>query len=184
MACTSPLERALRATLPSLLVAVLACDPQPAADPAPPAPAPAVAPAAVAPGQLEVVSEEQIRAMLTGKQPGKARIVNFWAMWCQPCIAELPSLAAFVATRPDVELVLVNLDLASRRGRIPEFAQRHGVGGARLLTLDSDDPAAAIARAVPGWPNAIPVTWVFRADGTVAARYARAVDHEDLAKHL
>ncbi len=170
------LERAL----PCVLALVLACDPAPAA-----APPQAVAPAAPVPaGTLEIVSEDQIRAMLTEKHPGKARIVNFWAMWCQPCIAELPSLGAFAAQRPDVELVLVNLDLASRRDRIVGFAGQRGVGGARLLTLDSSDPVSAIARAVPGWPNAIPVTWVFRADGTVAARFARSVDHEDLAKHL
>ena len=155
------------------------------ADPLPvvavPGPVPAVAnPEPV----LEVVTENDVRELLTQNKPGKARIVNFWAMWCAPCIAELPSLGAFADSHPEIELVLVNLDLASRRSKIPAFAKTRGVGSARLLTLDSPDPAEAISRAVPGWPNAIPVTWVFRADGTVAARYARTVTHEDLSRHL
>lgn len=167
----------------ALLALLVACGGSPA--PTTPSPmAPVAAPVAPAAPTVEVISEQQVRDLLAKPQPGRARIVNFWAMWCAPCIAELPSLGAFAASHPEVDLVLVNLDLRSRRERIPAFAAEHGVAAARLLTLDSDDPAAAMSRAVPDWPNAIPVTWVFKADGTVAARYARAVDHEDLASHL
>lgn len=61
------------------------------------------------------------------------RLINFWALWCPPCIIELPSLKALqdqARERDDFEVVLVSVDLVDdaatleagiRRMRLPEF---------------------------------------------------------------
>lgn len=48
---------------------------------------------------------------------GQTVIVNFWATWCGPCLAELPTLQAFARARPDVTLIGVAIDepAATRR---------------------------------------------------------------------
>lgn len=43
---------------------------------------------------------------------GKVKVVNFWATWCAPCIAEMPTLNALSAkyADKDVSFVAVSLD--------------------------------------------------------------------------
>lgn len=41
---------------------------------------------------------------------GRVVVLNFWATWCGPCLAEIPTLQAFAEAHPDVEVVGVAVD--------------------------------------------------------------------------
>lgn len=62
-------------------------------------------------------------------EPGaSATLVDFWASWCQPCLAELPHLQDLhdrVAGR-GIKVVLINVDLGDRNGT-GRFLQRKGI---------------------------------------------------------
>lgn len=44
---------------------------------------------------------------------GKVVVLDFWATWCQPCIASLPRLEAFQRKHPEVAVITINLDDAA-----------------------------------------------------------------------
>lgn len=72
---------------------------------------------------------------------GKAVLINFWASWCEPCRAEMPSLQA-LAEREKAQLVVLTINLKESPEAIARFVQFTG------LTLPViRDPLGDTARA-------------------------------------
>lgn len=115
---------------------------------------------------------------------GRTRVFNFWATWCRPCVVELPELAAFAAEHPDVEVVLVNVDMPAARqsGRIAAVIAKVALNPLANVLLDEEDPAAALLADIPNWPDSIPVTIVIGGDGATRHQLNTATTREQLAK--
>lgn len=70
----------------------------------------------VPPFSLPEAAAHGTHALPTG---GKLQILNYWATWCAPCLAELPLLTEFARTSGDrVAVAAVALD---ERGRVAEW---------------------------------------------------------------
>jgi len=41
---------------------------------------------------------------------GKVTVLDFWATWCNPCLASMPRLEQLARAHPDVEVLTINLD--------------------------------------------------------------------------
>ena len=102
---------------------------------------------------------------------GKPVLLNLWATWCVPCVAELPSLAAL---RPRAEAAgWAVLPLSVDRGgtvRVRAFFASHGVSGLPVWNDAAD--AAPQAFSVRG----IPTTFVLDARGRQVAKLEGAAD--------
>jgi thiol-disulfide isomerase/thioredoxin len=98
-------------------------------------------------------------------QPGRLRLVNFWATWCAPCRKEMPSLAALANSRADRGLALV---LVATGRNSPEAIERFAdeVGLPGMATLLDPRSRLAAAMGIPG----LPVTILLDAQGTEIAR--------------
>lgn len=90
---------------------------------------------------------------------GKAVLLNFWASWCEPCRAEMPSLQRLAAKHPHT-LVVLAINFKESPTTVQQFVQRTG------LTLPVlPDPQGSVARA---WGITIfPSTVLIGADGRV-----------------
>ena len=107
---------------------------------------------------------------------GKGVVLNFWATWCIPCVAEMPALAK-LASMIDPEHVAV-LPLSSDRMGVPavqKFFDAQGIKGLPILL----DPKGEAARAFGS--RGIPTTILIDARGRERARLEGSADWADPA---
>jgi thiol-disulfide isomerase/thioredoxin len=98
---------------------------------------------------------------------GKVVVVNVWASWCPPCIAEAPDLQQVWAGSDPRQVQFVGIDTQDNVAAARAHEKRFGVtypsieddGGRVLLALRGSLP-----------PKAIPSTLVLDRRGRVAAR--------------
>ncbi|GAA4415590.1 TlpA family protein disulfide reductase [Quisquiliibacterium transsilvanicum] len=73
---------------------------------------------------------------------GRAVLLNFWASWCEPCRAEMPSLQTLADFHGQERLAVLAINFKEPASRAARFVQGAGVTLPVLL-----DPEGAIARA-------------------------------------
>lgn len=81
-------------------------------------------------------ANEKIRRLSDFK--GKVVIIDLWAMWCAPCLAEKPVMAKieheFYKDRNDIVFIGISVDGLSRRPLWKNFVQRNGFKSLELLS--------------------------------------------------
>ena len=100
---------------------------------------------------------------------GKPFIVNLWATWCVPCIAELPELDKFagVAAAKGVKLIAVSQDQEGAKQVDPFLAKRKFANLKRYL-----DPETGLGFA---YQANLPTTVLYDAKGKEVARVIGAI---------
>lgn len=88
-------------------------------------------------------------------------IVNFWAMWCAPCVKELPILQEYEKKNPNVDVLLVSLDFPKdMETKLKPFLKEKGITS-KVVLLDDPDANSWIDKINPKWSGAIPFTIIF-----------------------
>lgn len=112
---------------------------------------------------------------------GRGMVINFWATWCAPCVAEMPALAELARALAPHDVAV--LPLSSDRGGAPTvrgWLEGRGLQALPVLL----DPKGTMARA---WGvRGLPTTVIIDRQGRDRARLEGAVDWAapDVAKRI
>ena len=94
---------------------------------------------------------------------GDVIFINFWASWCPPCVAEMPSIQNLynsVADNERIKFALISLDENPEDAQ--QFIERRGF----------DMPVYFLASGVPDsfYSQTVPTTFVVSPDGDIVAQ--------------
>lgn len=113
---------------------------------------------------------------MAGKEAGLADfkgsvvLLNLWATWCQPCLKEMPSLAA-LQQRLGVSLTV--LALSEDRGGaevVTSFVEKHGLDKLKVYL----DPKSSAIKAFEA--RGLPSSFLIDAEGKVLGKVEGAAD--------
>jgi peroxiredoxin len=105
---------------------------------------------------------------------GKVVLVNFWATWCEPCRAELPTLERLRVALAGKPFVILAVQMGGSARTAQDVAQSLRLRFPLLL----DRKSTATAR----WGvDTLPTTFLIRPDGEIAFRITGEVDWSSAA---
>jgi thiol-disulfide isomerase/thioredoxin len=111
---------------------------------------------------------------------GTPLVVNFWASWCPPCIAEMPDLEA-VHQLAGGRVTFVGINTQDTEDRAAALVEQTGVAYDLVR-----DPDAELFQAFGVF--AMPTTFYVDATGSIVARHSGLLTRDalldDLARHL
>ena len=114
----------------------------------------------------------------------KVRVLNVWAMWCVPCVAEMPDLRAIDdAFGRDVAIAGVSLDdmlPAAKSEQTAAFLDRHKIAFPNIYYTGNADDLGEKLR----FNGEIPVTIVFDRKGNELWRHQGRLDREKTIARL
>ena len=93
---------------------------------------------------------------------GKIVLLNFWATWCPPCRAEMPSMQKLQDRYAGDDMTVLAVDLQESRAAVEKFVDEYELAFA--IPLDTDGRVGALYGV-----RSIPTTYIIGRDGMVIA---------------
>lgn len=128
------------------------------------------------PVDLERVGADGIREIVKNDSKN-LRLVNVWATWCGPCVAEFPLLVEMnrMYRGRDFDMVTISGDEVDNEENVLAFLKKNEASTKNYL-FHSDDKYALIEAVDPEWQGALPYTILIAPGGEIIYRHMSAID--------
>ena len=103
---------------------------------------------------------------------GSVILLNFWASWCPPCRAEMPSMEQLAEELKDGDFVMIPVNVQEPQDLVESFVIEFEIGFPVYLDINAD---AARAIGVSGLPTSI----LIDRDGSAVAVVTGAIEWDD-----
>ncbi len=94
---------------------------------------------------------------------GKIIFLNFWATWCGPCRAEMPSMQKLYESWDSDKFVMLAVNVGESQGAVSKFVEKNGYTFPVLLDQDGKVSKKYLIRGIP-------TTFIIDEKGRVAAK--------------
>ncbi|WP_281858811.1 TlpA disulfide reductase family protein [Litoreibacter halocynthiae] len=112
------------------------------------------------------VTDASGKAVKLSDYRGKYVLLNFWALWCAPCVKEMPSLERLDAALGSAKFEVVTITTGrNSRAAVDKFFTEKKITHLPKLF----DPKMALLRAIGG--GSLPLTVLIGPDGLEVARF-------------
>ena len=111
--------------------------------------------------EVKVIDVAQMLAIIE-EDTESLHVINFWATWCKPCVAELPYFVDASKDFPKVKFSYISLDFADQLFKVEKFTKKKGMAHGDLFLIDNIDYNSWIDLVSPKWSGAIPFTIIIK----------------------
>ncbi len=138
--------------------------------------------------QGQVISKWKIDSLqsYTNRHQDEVLVINFWATFCKPCVAEIPHFISVVNQLKDqkVRLLLVSLDLPSQYpDKIAAFAKKNKFTAA-MSWLDETNADYFCPKVDSSWSGSIPATLILHPATGYRAFFEEEMSREKLEAEI